>query len=113
MPSPLGKKTLASMPVPLEHFTAHFDPGYERLEGSQRRGTARYLFTPPPERLVQLRGVNPVQSDYARFIGEARVMPFPRVSWGVKTNLRLFLGAPPGEIADARLRRGNNQQPAW
>jgi hypothetical protein len=60
----LGEKTLAMMrPVPLDHLAAHFDPGYEGLEGGQRHRAACYLLTPPPERLVQLRGIDAVQAD--------------------------------------------------
>ena len=59
--TPLGEKTLATMPVPLDHLAAHLDPGYECLEGGQRHRATRYRLAPPPERLVQVQfgGVMP------------------------------------------------------
>jgi hypothetical protein len=60
MSTPLGEKTLAAVPAPLNHLAADFDPGYECLEGGPRHRAAPYLLAPPQERLVQLGGLDAV-----------------------------------------------------
>jgi hypothetical protein len=58
MSTPVGEKTLAT--VPLDDLARHLDPGYECLEGGQGHCAAR---RPPPERLVRFGGVDAVQPD--------------------------------------------------
>jgi hypothetical protein len=48
------------VPIPLDHLAANLDPGYERLEGGHRHLAARYLLSPPLERLVGFGGVDVV-----------------------------------------------------
>jgi hypothetical protein len=63
---PIGGEYLsdqAAVPLSVDDLATHLDPGYECLEGGQRHRAARYLLTPPPERLVQLGGVDAVQPD--------------------------------------------------
>ena len=51
------------MPISFDDLAAHLHPSYQCLERRQRHRAARYLFASPPERLVQLGGVNAVQPD--------------------------------------------------
>jgi hypothetical protein len=63
MSTRLGEKTLAAVSITLDHPATHLDRGCEGLEGRQRHRAAHDLVAPPPERLVQFRGVDAVQPD--------------------------------------------------
>jgi hypothetical protein len=56
MSTPLGEKTLATMPIPLDHLAAHLDPGYERLAANEIVPHA--ISAASPEHLVQLSGAS-------------------------------------------------------
>jgi hypothetical protein len=62
MSTPLGAKTLATMPF--DHLAAHLDPGDEGLEGGQGNRAAQQLLAQRLERLVQFGGVNTMQPDH-------------------------------------------------
>jgi len=52
------------MPIALDNLAANLDTGHEGLEGGQRHRAAHDLLTPPPERLVEFGGVDPVQPNH-------------------------------------------------
>ena len=56
--TPWGEKTLAAVPVPLDHLTANVDASREHLECGQRHHAPHELLALPPERLVQFGGVD-------------------------------------------------------
>jgi hypothetical protein len=63
MSTPLGEKSLATVPVPLDRLAADLDRGYEGLQSGQRHRAARYLLSPPLEHLVEFRGVDRLRPD--------------------------------------------------
>jgi hypothetical protein len=60
MSTPLGEKTLAAVPIPLDRLTAHLDPGYEGFESGQRHRAKRW---PAAGTFGPVRGIDPVQPD--------------------------------------------------
>ena len=71
---------------------AGLDPGYEGLEGSQRHDAARYLLAPPPKRLVQLGGVDPMQPDQ---LPRPRATVSPSMTWAGRWGIRAQSEAAP------------------